>query len=54
MSLHNACSVIEKFGLSEGSLAFVFGALGSWIGIMPQFSVLLAHAATKSNVFLHV
>ena len=51
VSLHNSCSVIEKFGLSEGSLAFVFGPLGSWFGIMPQFSELLAHAATKNPRF---
>ena len=40
MSLHNSCSVIEEFGLSEGTLGFVFGAPGPGLARSLQFRVL--------------
>ena len=47
VSLHNSCSVIEKFGLSEGSLAFVFGSLALWIGTLPQFQCFYFSACSN-------
>ena len=47
MSLHNSCSVSDKFGLSEGSLGFCFVLRGPGLARTLQFRVLSAHASTN-------
>ena len=47
MSLHNSCSVIDKFGLSEGSLGFCFALRGPGLARAVQFRVLSAQASTN-------